>query len=56
MKLFRREHGPKPKASMSAYAQAESNPELIAAEAEVNTLPTEVDLVNPIEEERLDPY
>jgi len=40
----------------SSYAEAESNPELIAAEAEVNALPSETPLVNPIEEERLDPY
>ncbi len=41
---------------MSPYAEAESNPELIAAEAEVNALPAEITLVNPIEDERLDPY
>jgi len=41
---------------MSPYAEAESNPELIAAEAEVNALPSETIPINPVEEERLDPY
>lgn len=56
MKLFRRDRGPRPKPAMSFYAEAESNPELIAAEAEANAQPSEVDLINPVEEERLDPY
>jgi len=54
--IFHRSKNPKPPATQSSYAEAESNPELIAAEAEVNSLPSETVLVNPIEEERLDPF
>lgn len=54
--IFRRAQKPKQPATMSSYAEAESNPELIAAEAEVNALPSETIPINPVEEERLDPY
>ena len=58
MGIFRRRHKAleQKKRPLSAYAEAESNPELIAAEAEVNAEPFVTEVINPIEDERLDPY
>lgn len=58
MGIFRRRHEAldRRERPLSAYAEAESNPELIAAEAEVNAEPFVTEIINPIEDERLDPY
>lgn len=56
MGMFHRTRKPKQATPKSSYAEAESNPELIAAEAEVNALPSETVPINPIEDERLDPF
>lgn len=55
MSIFRRKHRPvsTENAPVNFYEEAESNPELIAAEEEVNRQPRFTELINPVEDENL---
>jgi hypothetical protein len=57
MSLFRRKYRSEStdENSVSAYAEAESNTELLAAEAEVNGQSSITRLLNPVNEDDTDP-